>query len=135
MVLVVRFRKESQKHEQMIYLLTSLLFYIGVGFHIMQKVSALKTKYENKVERSVIWSTFFKEEWDSLIVSALVWMVLTVALVVVEYNKLALPDWLTNWGLFISSLVLGYSGQRIAYKYLTTAEQALDKKIQGVNIP
>lgn len=119
----------------MIYLLTSLLFYIGVGFHIMQKVSALKNKYENKVERSVIWATFFKEEWDSLIVSALVWMVLIVAIVVVQYNKLTLPDWLTNWGLYTSSLILGYSGQRIAYKYLTTAEQALDKKIQGVNIP
>lgn len=119
----------------MIYLLTSLLFYIGVGFHVMQKVSALKTKYENKVDSSVIWSTFFKEEWDSLIVSALVWMVLVVGLLVVEYNKLSLPGWLTDWGLFGASLVLGYSGQRIAYKYLTTAEQALDKKIQGANIP
>ena len=114
------------------YILTTLLFILGVGFHMMQKVSVLRQKYA-ELNFKVIWGTFFKEEWDSLIVSGLVMGVTILALhIVLTKDNIHVPSWVTDWGVYLIALVLGYSGQRIAYKYLTTAEHALDKKIQEV---
>jgi ABC-type Fe3+ transport system permease subunit len=113
------------------YLLISLLFLLGTAFHVMQKIAVLKNKFSD-LEFGTVWSTFFKEEWDSLIVSALVLGVVLITMYLINYNMVKLPDWVNDWGMYLISLILGYSGQRIAYKYLTTAEEALNKKVDGL---
>ena len=55
----------------MIHFLTFLLFIIGVGYHVMQKVMQLRKKFPDFGLKE-IFTLFFKEEWDSLIVSFLV---------------------------------------------------------------
>ena len=100
----------------------------------MQKIAALKNKFK-ELGFKTIWNTFFKEEWDSLIISFLVLGVSLISLYIIDLNNIVLPHWTDMWGIYAIFLVLGYSGQRLAYKYLTTAEKALDRKIEEINTP
>ena len=113
------------------YLLTIVLFILGVCFHVMQKIMILKASFPQLKFRD-IWNTFFKQEWDSLVVSGLVLCVAEIALFIAVNNKVTLPNWLDEWGMYLIPLVLGYSGQRIAYKYLQTAEAVLEKKVENL---
>ena len=51
----------------------------------------------------------------------------------ISNSLVAIAEWLEDWGMYIFALVIGYSGQRIAYKYLGAAEQILEKKVDGLN--
>ena len=82
---------------------------------------------------SSIWGTFLKEEWDSLMISGLILITLNVFLYIKFYNGWIFPDWLENWGMYLFTLIMGYAGQRLAYKYLGTAEKALERRIDKFN--
>lgn len=111
----------------MIYILTTILCGLGICFHIMQKIRILRTKFPEFVFKR-IWGTFFTEEWDTLFVSFICWLVLELAIYIVLYNKVHIATWFAMWGIYVLALVWGYCGQRIAYKYLGTAEEVLEKK-------
>jgi len=114
----------------MIYFLTILSLFIGVMFHVMVKIMGYKKQFPT-LGFVTIWKTFFKEEWDSLIVSGLVMSVTELAVFIINYQQIDIPDWL-QWGIFPIALVMGYQGQRIAYKFLNTASDALEKKAEIV---
>ena len=114
----------------MIYFLTLLSVFIGVMFHVMVKIMGYKRQFPN-LGFVTIWTTFFKEEWDSLIVSGLVISVVELAIFIINYQQIDIPEWL-QWGIHPISLVMGYQGQRIAYKFLNTASDALEKKAEIV---
>lgn len=114
----------------MIYFLTTLSLFLGVLFHIMIKIMGYKKQFTT-LSFGAIWKTFFKEEWDSLIVSGLVLCVTELAIFIINYQGINIPDWL-QWGIYPISLVMGYQGQRIAYKFLNTASDALEKKAEIV---
>lgn len=113
------------------YVLVLIIFCLGVGFHIMQKIITLRVKF-HEFGFSQIFGTFFKEEWDSLMVSALVLSALELALFITDVTHKILPSWVTNWGMWVLPLVLGYAGQRIAYKWLGTAAEELEKKAEEI---
>lgn len=73
------------------------------------------------------------EEWDSLFVSFLVWLVYELWIYLAIRNQYKLPDWYEMYGIYGLSLVLGYCGQRVAYKYLGTAEKALAKRAEAID--
>ena len=100
---------------------------IGVIFHVMLKVRQLRIKFPD-LSPGKVWGTFLFQEWDSLIVSGLVimTMVFIVHLGGVKYLGIG-EDWATLI-TFVGMIVIGYSGQRIAYKYLNTAEKVLSDK-------
>lgn len=109
------------------YILTTILIVLGVGFHIMQKIRTLRLKFPEFVPKRIL-GTFFMEEWDSLIVSFICWIVFELAIYITIRNGVQIPAWFDNWGMYVLALVWGYAGQRIAYKYLGTAEEVLNKK-------
>lgn len=115
----------------MIYILTTILSFLGICFHVMQKIRALRTSYPQFGVKK-IFGTFFTEEWDTLGVSFLCWIVLELAIYITLLNKVKIPAWVMNWGVFLLALVWGYCGQRIAYKYLGTAEDVLEKKAEDL---
>lgn len=110
------------------YFLTSLILLVGVGYFIINEVSKLKVKYP-ALSKSQIFSAFFSEEWDSLIWSGLVLISWNIFLYVCEYNQIKFAPWFDKYGMYVLPLILGWGGQRIAYKSLTTVEGVLDKKI------
>lgn len=114
----------------MIHFLTILLFILGVGYHVMQKVMRLRRKYP-QFNLPEIFGTFLKEEWDSLIVSFLVLCTYQLFLFIVEMSQMVMPSW---WDKYLAdyalALILGYAGQRLAYKYLGTAEKVLSEKAE-----
>lgn len=114
------------------YALITVTFLLGTGFHVMQKVMTFKKNFTT-LGFNQIWGTFLKEEWDSLCVSSLILVTINVFLYIKIYNQWQFPLWLEDWGMYLFALVIGYSGQRIAYKYLGTAEQILEKKVDGLN--
>jgi hypothetical protein len=112
------------------YILIVILQLLGIGFHVMQKISILGDKFPDKSIRE-IRILFLKEDLDTLVVSALVLMLNLVShYIVTIYTTIPKMD---NYHLysFGAALVLGYAGQRVIYKYLGTAERFLDKKIDN----
>lgn len=125
------------------YFLIVVLQLLGIGFHVMQKVMKIGDTNPG-LGKGDIFRIFFNEDWDSLIVSGLVlFSDLTFHLAFNHYNpdmmnsSFAFP-WLGGFTIsyravsFIIAFVLGYAGQRIAYKYLGTAEKILDKKADKI---
>lgn len=113
------------------YFFILILWVIGVSFDVMAKVRRIRNKFP-QIHFRDIWSTFFAEEWDSLFVSFIVLIAMEMALKIINYNGVTLAPWLDNWGMYVMALVLSYSGQRIAYKYLGTAEQVLSDKADRI---
>ena len=114
------------------YVLISVVFILGVAYHIMQKVMQFKKAFPN-FKPNAIWQTFFNEEWDSLLVSCVVLVTLNVFLYIKAYNGWIFPEWLEGWAMYLFSLIMGYAGQRLAYRYLGTAEKALEKRVDSLN--
>ena len=115
----------------MIYILTSILMMIGIMFHVMQKVRLLRNKFPDFAPMR-IWKTFASEEWDSLGVSFLVWLVYELWIYISIKNVYVLPTWYQMYGIYALALILGYCGQRIAYRYLATAEKVLQKRADAI---
>ena len=120
------------------YIIIFTLQLLGIAFHVVQKVNTLDKQYPEKSIKE-IYSLFFENEWSSLSVSALVLfadlffhfiidsyfpavreMAITVPVINLTMPYLAVS--------FIVAFVLGYGGQRLAYKYLGKAEQYLSDK-------
>lgn len=115
------------------YFLIAVCFFIGVGFHIMAKIGDLRKQFPTLTPKSVI-NTFFSEEWNVLATSLLCLLLLEVLQYVVIYNKVELTGWAAHWLFKIGlSLVTGYGGQRIIYKYLGTAETVLETQVDKLN--
>ncbi len=114
----------------MIYFLTSVSLLFGVMFHVMVKVMGYKKQFTT-LSFGQIWGTFFKEEWDSLMVSAIIYGVTELSIFIINYQQINIPEWL-QWGIYPIALLMGYQGQRIAYKFLNTASDALEKKAEIV---
>ena len=110
------------------YLLIFILQLLGIGFHVMQKVISIGDKHPDK-NRSQIFSAFLYEDWDTLMVSALIISLHLVSHYIVE-NYTTIRE-INNYHLysFGLALLLGYAGQRIIYKYLGSAEEFLNKKV------
>lgn len=111
------------------YLLIFILQLLGIGFHVMQKIISIGSEFPEK-SRSQVFSAFLYEDWDTLLVS---WLVLITHLVAhyVVLNYTALSTSLEQYSFwsFGLALLLGYAGQRLIYKYLGSAEDFLNKKI------
>lgn len=115
------------------HILILLISLIGVGFDVMAKVMRYKKMFP-QLSFANIWRTFFKEEWDSLMVSVLIIVVLQISLYIVKINGVKIPSWIVNWGMYVFTLVINYSGQRLAYKYLGTAEKVLEEKADKIKL-
>lgn len=111
------------------YALIFALQIIGIGLNVMQNLMLLGTKFPDE-EPLMIIHIFWKQDWDSLGVSAFVLMLdLTVHF---AFSYFKAPFITGEYYIFISlgiALVLGYAGQRMVYKYLGSAEKFLDKKV------
>lgn len=105
---------------------------VGILFHVMQKIRILRDKFPQFNPNQVV-KTFFGEEWDSLIISFLVWLVYEIWIYISMMHNLGLPMWYKLYAIYALALVLGYSGQRIAYKYLGTAERILEKRAEKLD--
>lgn len=114
----------------MTYFITTILFALGVGYHVMQVIQRLRRKFPDKGFRE-IFDTYFREEWDSLIRSGLVWATYELFLFVLDKSEAVMPLWWEKYfAAYALAVVLGYAGQRLAYKYLGTAEKVLSEKAE-----
>jgi hypothetical protein len=117
----------------MTFILVIAIFLLGVGFHVTQTVDRLRKKFP-QFGIGEIMETYFKEEWNTLIRSFLVMCTYLLFLFILSTAQVNMPIWwdkyLVPYGL---SLILGYAGQRLIYKYLSTAEKALENKADNLN--
>lgn len=113
----------------MIYLLTISCFLLGVGYHVMQCIMKLRAKFP-ELGFKTVFATFFQQEWDSLLRSALVLFTFIIYLFITIGAEIKFPHWYYKWGIYGIALLAGYAGQRLAYSYLSTAESILEKKAE-----
>ena len=111
---------------------------LGILFHVGQKIITLDKENPDKSIRE-IRNLFFENEWASLFVSAVIIVahvfihaVIAFYLPGTEENVIEIPliNVFVPWGLagVLLAIILGYSGQRLAYKYLGKVESILSKK-------
>lgn len=112
------------------YLIIFALQLLGIGFHVMQKVSALGNTFPQK-KRKEIFAIFMAEDWDTLLISTLVLFTSEIAHYILHHYAPSLVISYPNFDLFVFgvSFVLGYAGQSIIYKLLGTAQATIEKKI------
>lgn len=110
------------------YTIIIILQLLGIGFHVMQKISALGDKFPEKTVPE-IRGIFWKEDWDTLVGSALVLALnLVVHYIIEEYTDLAETVAYYILYAFGAAFILGYAGQRMIYKWLGSAEKKLTEK-------
>lgn len=113
------------------YALIFILQFLGIGLHVMQKITQLDLKYPEKSFRE-IWLLFIQEDVNTIIVSLLVLGLNLVAhYIITTYTNIEAEFQYFHLYNFGAALVLGYAGQRIIYRYLGTAERFLDKKVDN----
>jgi hypothetical protein len=98
----------------------------------MQKVSELDNKYP-ELKWKEVFALFIKEDWDTMVISGLVWATQTVIHVILFIFAPELPasiEYYILWAFGIA-LVLGYCGQRVVYKFFGSAEKVLIKQIDS----
>lgn len=112
------------------YILIIILQLIGCGLHVAQKVSELDKKFADDTLQDV-FNEFLKSDRVTLIISALVLVLNLVSHYIV--NVYTNYGTLENYDLysFIAAFILGYAGQRLVYKYLGKAEEALTRKVES----
>lgn len=108
-----------------IYILCGIAYFFGQVLSAMEKIAQLKAKFQ-QLAPGVIIGTYFKEEWNTIIVSMLIMGLCQFALYIAIMNHRPGPEWFWQWGVYVLALVLGYAGQRIVYKYMKTTEKKLN---------
>lgn len=123
----------------MLYIFIFIFQLIGIGFHVGQKALEIDKRTPNDTFGQVL-SIFLRENRITLVLSGLV-------LVADLFSHLALdlyttiPDNDVNvFGFFtvpfpiaaiLTSLLLGYAGQRLIYKALGKSELFIEKKLES----
>lgn len=110
----------------------SVLYILGVGYHVMQKVGKIKGKYPQLTPEN-IFKIFFDEEWNTLIVSGLGLLSMQLLWYIAHYENIQLSKWLTSGGVYLVFLISGYCLQRLIYKILGSFEKEVDKRIRDFN--
>lgn len=114
----------------MIYALTFILFILGVSFHVLQVTDRVKRKFPQYKMREV-FDTYLFEEWNTLLRSAAVLCTYELFLFILAMSEANMPVWWEKYlAVYALALILGYAGQRLAYKYLGTAEKILEKNAE-----
>lgn len=113
------------------YLLIIILQLLGVGFHVGQKVKELDAKFSDD-SLSDVMKEFWKQDRITLFLSVFVLASNLVAHFIVENYAPGIRA-IDSYALYSFALafVLGYAGQRLIYKSLGKAEEALNKKIDN----
>lgn len=115
------------------YFLIICLQFIGIGFHVGQKVKSLDTKFPEKSIRE-IFNTFLDQDWVTLFISGLIIVLdLMVHFILDKYT----PDLIKGINYYVLyafgvALILGYAGQRLIYKLLGKTEEFLDKQADKI---
>lgn len=111
------------------YIILFMASVFGVAFHVAFKLIDLGNKFPS-ITRKEIGITFLKEEWDSLCLSGVIALfMLFIHYVIHNYAQdIVQFKWfeLTYIGV---SIIMGYQGQRLLYKWLGSAADFLDKKV------
>ena len=114
------------------YFFTTSLNLIGIMYMIMVSIKKLRAKYPTLHPKTVL-STYFVEEWDSMILSFIGLVLFELVLYIIRHNQTELPDWIETWGIYVFAAVWGYASQRLAYSIFNTSEAVLQKKIDKLN--
>lgn len=113
------------------HLLIALAYLLGVAYDAMSKVARVRKKHPSLSFKET-WGTFFMEEWNTMVVSMLGWVTVQFAWYVIHLNKVKLPEWIDQWGVYLIAVLLGYALQRLIYKFLGTFEGVLEDKAKGL---
>lgn len=110
------------------YLLLTVLYLLGLGYHALKKVSGIKTLYPDQSFKK-IWGTYFGSEWNTLLVAALGLVTINLLWFILHYEKVTLPDWFHDYGgAYVASLFSGYWLHRGIYSILGTLEAKAEQK-------
>lgn len=115
-----------------IYVLCGIAYVFGQLLSAMEKIAGLRNKFP-QLSAGVIIGTYFREEWNTIIVSMVIMGLCQFALYIAIMNHRPGPEWFWQWGVYAIALVLGYAGQRIVYKYMKTTEKKLNSFNDKIN--
>lgn len=104
---------------------------IGIAAGVLNEIRKIR-KFAPKMTPTEVWATVKHEDWDTLLGSSII-LVLDIAVHVVMFIKDVKPVGIMAkwWFDMAASLVLGWGGQDILFRFLGTAKQTVLEKISG----
>lgn len=112
----------------------SLLQFVGIGLNVMKNIIGLGDTFPSKTKKEILVE-FWNRDWDTLIVSILIWFAHIVIHVIMAYYDFAFLITSYEYYLAVSyslALVVGFGGQALAYKWLGKATQYFDNKVNDI---
>lgn len=124
------------------YVLIIMLQFLGVCYRVGETIAQLKKTYPTET-KGKIFDIFFKEDWNTLFMSAVVLATdlifhYIVSKFSINWEIIIWQPWGvvditigTLYGIlsYLIAIVLGYKGQDLIYKWLGTAATRLDKEV------
>lgn len=113
------------------YLIIVGLQILGILLSVVQKITVLDKKYPDLTKRE-IFAVFLDEDWTTLAGSFVVLCLNLLGHYIVENYAPQTKEFIGPYYIlygFGLALLLGYAGQRLIYKWLGSAEKALDNKV------
>jgi hypothetical protein len=111
------------------YVLIFIFEILGISLNVMQNVIKIGDNHPT-MNKKDIFAEIWNQDWDTLIVSLII-IVINLFVHYVLYYIDAPVIKIEYYFLYsvVIALLVGYSGQRLAYKLLGSAEKAIDKKV------
>lgn len=106
------------------------LYILGVCYQVMQEIGKQRKKYP-AYRPGQLFGTYWQEEWNTLIVSALGLVTLQLFGLIAHIKNIPLPVWLHDWGVYALTPVAGYGWHRIVYSWLGTTEKRLTEYMEN----
>lgn len=111
------------------YFLIFLCYFIGAAYRTLSGIGNLRKKFPD-LSASGIKKTYFTEEWNTMIATALGLVAVLLAYFILQYKHVILSGIYGSWWfIYVAALFFGWGGDKIAYKYLGSTEEALNRKI------
>lgn len=107
------------------------LYILGALYQVMRCIGDLRKKFP-ELSPGQLFSTYWKEEWNTLIVSALGIITLQLFGFIAHYKEMPIPDWLHDWGVYLLTPAAGWGWHRIVYRWLGTTEDVINKRIDSL---
>lgn len=111
------------------YFLLFLCYFIGAAYRTLSAIGSLRKKFPD-LSPSGIKKTYFTEEWNTMFATGLGLVVIEVAYFILQYKNVVLSGISGSWWfIYVAACFFGWGGDKIAYKYLGSTEEALNRKI------
>lgn len=111
------------------YALIFVTYLIGASYRTLKGFAKLRKTFPDFTPKK-IRDTYFREEWNTMFATTLGLVVVEVAFFILNYRHVVLSGVYGSWWfIYVASCLFGWGGDNLAYKWLGSTEETLNREI------